>query len=93
MRTDIFSEYPFGQIALRKLAPVSANFRLYAAGWLGNGKVYDVMSVTGAEFREAKSGDNQGKLCIKIPNTSRTVHVTAEEMRKFDQAGNKNSKA
>jgi len=38
------------------------------------------MEVTGAEFREAKSGPNKGKLSVLVPNSKRTVHVHISEM-------------
>ena len=86
MRTDILAEQTFGKIALRKMAPTDPNFRLFKAGWLGDGKKYEVMSVTGAVFRESLSGKNKGKLTKMIAHTSRNVHVTAQEIRDFEIA-------
>lgn len=83
MQEDIFGKMPFGRIALAKLKPASPNFRLYSAGWLETGgppDTWEVMAVTGAEFREAKSGPNRGKLCIMVKGTKRTVHVHRSEM-------------
>lgn len=82
MQEDIFGKMPFGKIALAKLKPASPNFRLYSAGWLEKGppETWEVMAVTGAEFREAKSGPNRGKLCIMVKGTKRTVHVHRSEM-------------
>lgn len=66
------------------MAPTPENFRLYAAEWLGEKpKDWDVMKVTGAEFRVAKSGPNKGKLSVMVEGTKRTAHVTREEMRVF----------
>lgn len=77
---DVFADTTYGKLALEKLAPVGPNFRLYCAGWLGDGTQRDVMDVTGAEFREAKRGPRKGQLCILIPGTKRTAYVTASEM-------------
>lgn len=77
---DVFAETTYGKLALKKLAPVGPNFRLYCAGWLGDGMQRDVMDVTGAEFREAKRGPRKGQLCILVPSTQRTAYVTASEM-------------
>lgn len=81
---DLFADTTFGKLALRKLAPTSPNFRLYSAGWLGDGNQRDVMDVTGAEFREAKQGPRNGELCIVVPGTTRTAYVTADEMAAFN---------
>lgn len=81
MERDFFAEQPFGKAALKKMAPVPENFRLYAAGWLGEKpEDFNVMEVTGAEFRTAKRGPNKGKLAIPVPGTKRTVYVTRDEM-------------
>ena len=40
------------------------------------------MKVTGAEFREAKSGPQKGKLAIMVKGTQRSAYVTREEMNK-----------
>lgn len=77
----MFAEQGFGQLALQKLAPVPENFRLYAAGWLGQRpEDFTVMEVTGAQFRAALRGPNKGKLSILIPGTKRTVYVTRAEI-------------
>lgn len=87
MREDLFAAQSYGKIALQKIKPSSPNFRLYSAGWLETGggpETWEVMKVTGAEFRQAKSGPNKGKLSVMVPNTKRTVHVHATEMRAFE---------
>ncbi|MBN3761103.1 hypothetical protein [Burkholderia sp. Ac-20365] len=92
MQRDIFAEMPFGQIALAKLQPSNPNFRLYSAGWLETGgppETWDEMAVTGAEFREAKSGPNKGKLSVMVPNTKRTVHVHRSEMAAAEKAAHR----
>lgn len=82
MGHDVFAEQSFGKVALQKMAPVPENFRLYCAGWLGDKpESWDVMEVTGAEFRIAKRGPNKGKLSILVPGTKRTVYVTRAEMK------------
>lgn len=85
MSTDIFATCSYGQVALRKLAPVADNFRLYSAGWLGeNPADWKTMKVTGAEFRVAKAGANKGKLAIMVQGTQRSAYVTKEEMQAQD---------
>lgn len=85
LREDIFAPHPYGKAALKKLGPVPENFRLYEAGWLGDRpQDADVMEVRGAEFREAKSGPNKGKLSIMVKDTKRTVYVTRAEMKEFE---------
>lgn len=84
MEKDIFAEQPYGKAALKKLAPIAENFRLYQAGWLGDKpENMDVMKVTGAEFRIAKTGKYAGKLSIIVKGTDRTAYVTKEEIRAF----------
>jgi hypothetical protein len=81
MTNDEFAVQSFGKAAMAKMGNVSNNFRLYHASWLTGQR--DVMSVTGAEFRVAKSGPNKGLLSIKIPGTEKRVFVTAEEIEKY----------
>lgn len=84
MTDDLFADQAYGKAALAKMQPTSPNFRLYCAGWLENGghpDTWEVMVVTGAEFREATRGPNKGKLSILIPGTKKTVHVHISEIR------------
>lgn len=82
MNIDLFAETRYGQVALKKLAPVPENFRLYSAGWLGDKpKDWDVMEVKGAEFRVAKRGPPKGTLSIEIKGSKRTTYVTKAEMQ------------
>lgn len=80
MTVDIFAEQVYGKIALKKMAIDNENFRLYAVRWMGDGRSHDVMEVTGAVFRIAKSGINKGCLSIMVKGTKRTAYVTAAEM-------------
>lgn len=41
------------------------------------------MEVTGAEFREPKSGPNKGKLCIIIPGSIRSTKLMRDELDAF----------
>lgn len=84
MREDIFAQETYGKIALQKIKSNDQNFRLYEAGWLGDGRTREVMEVTGAVFREALSGKNKGQLTIIVPNTTQKVFVTAREMNEFE---------
>lgn len=85
METDVFAEYSYGKIALRKMGPVDPNFRLYLAGYLGKGNERDCMEVKGAVFRHALRGPNKGRLSVMVPGTEKTAYVTADEMRVFDK--------
>lgn len=81
MTVDVFAPTPYGKVALRKLAPIPENFRLYSAGWMeDHPDDFSVMKVSGAAFRAAKTGPNKGKLSILIRGTDRTVYVTKEEI-------------
>ena len=42
---------------------------------------WHVMEVVGAQFRAAKSGQNKGKLTIKVKGTERRTYVTREEIQ------------
>lgn len=75
---DIFAEQPYGQLALKKMGKVPANFRLFEAAWLPEGPPpWNTMKVTGAEFRAAKTGPNKGHLTIELPGTRRSVYLDA----------------
>ena len=82
MSEKVFEQQAFGKAALQKIGDVSENFRLFDAGWMGNGNL-DTMRVTGAEFRAAKSGPNKGRMTVMVPNTKQTVYVTKSEMQPF----------
>lgn len=84
MREKVFEHTSYGKAALYKLGEVPENFRIYACGWLGNGQQFEVMQVLGAEFREAKSGKNKGKMCIMVEGTQRETWVTKAEMSNYD---------
>ena len=89
MEIDFFAKHSYGKLALQRMAPISENFRLYEAGWLGKKpEDWNVMKVTGAVFRKAKTGPHKGKLSIMIKDTQRNVHLTREEMQAFDEAEN-----
>jgi hypothetical protein len=95
MQKDLFAEFSYGQIAIEKIKPTSQNFRLYRAGWLetgGHPDTWEVMEVTGAEFRAAMTGKNKGKMTIVVPNTRRTAHVHVSEMRAYEAAHSSVSK-
>ncbi len=81
MAKDLFAKEKFGKIALKRIGNVNKNFRLFLAGWMGKGDQRDIFEVRGAEFREAKTGKNKGKLCIKVPGTERKVYLTQHELK------------
>jgi hypothetical protein len=80
MRKDLFAQYPFGQIALTKIGSADPNFRLFCAGWMGNGNRREVMQIQGAVFRESTRGTTKGQLSIMVPGTRQSAFVTAAEM-------------
>lgn len=87
MIEDLFAKQSYGKIALQKLNPSSPNFRLYSAGWVETGggpETWEIMEVIGAEFREAKSGPNKGKLTVMVEDTKRKVHVHKSEMKTYE---------
>lgn len=86
MRYDLFAEFSFGKIALKKIEPESPDFRLYMFGFTGRGNQHEEMKVSGAVFREPLRGPNKGTLSIMVPKTSRTVYVTATEIAAFENA-------
>lgn len=84
MREGIYEKMDFGQLALKKLGDVPANFRLYVAGIKPDPpKEWTHMEVTGAEFREPKSGPNKGKLCIIVPGSIRSTKLMRDELDAF----------
>lgn len=86
MEVDVFGATTYGKVALQKFAPVSATFRIYRAGWLGDrNQKWEVMEVAGADFHVAQDGREKGKLAIKIKGSERTTHVTRAEMRAFEE--------
>ena len=84
MTEKFYEQYPYGKAALKKMGNVPENFRLYSAGLQGRYPDFHGMEVSGAEFREAKTGKNKGKLYIMIANTRRTVYVSNAEIAAED---------
>lgn len=84
MTKKIFEGLPFGKAALKKMGDVPENFRLYFAEMKGKYPDYHGMQIEGAEFRQAKTGKNKGKLSILIKGTKRSTYVTAAEIRAED---------
>lgn len=90
MTEDLFASTTFGKIALEKIKPQNPNFRLFCAGWLEDGppETWETMKVSGAEFREAKTGPNKGKLSVMLPGTKRTVYIHKMELQAHEAAAN-----
>jgi hypothetical protein len=93
MDIDLFADTNYGKLALQKIAPTNPDFRLYYAGWMGKDNDRQVMKVTGAVFRLAKSGKLKGQLSIMVPDTSRTAYVTPDEMTALENSEVQNNKA
>ena len=82
MDKDVFADCTYGQIALKKLAPVPETFRLYSAGWIEEKpKDWKTMKVTGADFSVAKAGPNKGQLSIMVKGSTRSAFVSRAEMQ------------
>lgn len=87
MQERIFEETAAGKAAMAKIGEVPDNFRLYQFAWMEERpEDWETMQLTGAEFREAKSGPNKGKLSIKIKGTDKTVYVTKEQISRHADA-------
>lgn len=81
MKDDPMGNTSYGRAAKEKMGDLPENFRIYGAGWLGDDpKHWDTMHVVGAEFREAKSGKNKGRLTIMIPGTKREVWINKQDI-------------
>lgn len=72
MENDLFLEYPFGRVAIRKMKPTHPNFRLFQAEWDDKSS----MIVRGAVFDE----DVDGSLCIINKDTIVKVVVSIDEI-------------
>jgi len=77
---DVFKDTKYGQAALRKLAPVAENFRLYCCGYIEKNAPFEIMKCTGAVFREAKSGPSKGELVVVVKGTERSAYVAQAEI-------------
>lgn len=85
MTTDIFAQESYGKKALEKMrkahGELHPNFRLFLVEWLGEKPPFEIMRVVGAQFRKATRGPNKGKLCILVPGSKLTTHLTAAEVK------------
>lgn len=72
--------------ARAKMKNLPENFMIYKFNWLGdlNDRENNVMEVTGAVFREAKSGPRKGKLCMMVKGTERKVFLTPDDVKAID---------
>jgi len=76
---DVMSRTSYGKAALKKFGAVPEGFEIFAAGWIGKTpKDCNAMRVTGAQFKGRK----------RVPNTTMTTIVTAEEMDAEDMTPN-----
>ena len=84
MSESIFEGTSYGKAAMEKFGPVAENFRIYYVGWVEERpEEWETIRITGAEFRKAETGPDQGKLSIKLKGTDKTVYVTREQARKY----------
>ena len=74
--------------AKAKMKGLPENFMIYKFNWLGDlgDRENCVMEVTGAVFREAKSGPRKGKRCMIVKGTDRTVFLTPTDIEAIDEA-------
>lgn len=77
MQEPTLEKFPLGMAAIKKLGEVSENFRLYYGGWSGDGLSFRFI---GAEFAVAKHGPEAGSLSVMVPNTKRSVTLSAKEV-------------
>lgn len=75
MQEPTFEKFPLGMAAIKKLGEVPENFRLYYGGWYRDG-----LRFIGAEFAVAKHGPEAGSLSVMVPNTKRSVTLSAREV-------------
>lgn len=68
--------------ARKKLKNLPDDFLLYNFSWIGDIGDDDncVMQVTGAQFREAKTGPRKGQLCIEVKGTERKAFLSTTEV-------------
>lgn len=78
-----FQNDPLAKFALIKMGAVPEGFLIYRFSWLGEDDLA-VMEVTGAVFREAKSGPRKGQQCIKVKGTEKSCYLTTDEVRKLN---------
>ena len=81
-----FLTYPPSLAAAHKLGEIPDGFMFYEWEWIGdNPKQWTIMKVTGAVFREAKSGPRKGERVIKVSRTQQSIYVTSDEINKFKE--------
>ena len=74
-------------LAKTKFANTPENFLIYAFEWLGDTQTDNcIMKITGAVFREAKSGPRKGQRVIKVDDTDQMVFFTPKEIEVFMEA-------
>lgn len=74
--------------ARAKMKNLPENFLIYKFSWLGDTSDRDncVMEVTGAVFREAKSGPRKGQRCIMVKGTDKQAFLTPDDIDELDKA-------
>jgi hypothetical protein len=78
---DDFSDFPPSMAGMKKLKDVQDGFSFYCFEWLGDKpSEWTTMKLTGAVFREAKTGPRKGQRVVMVPGTTRTAYVTVDEI-------------
>ena len=77
--------------ARAKWKNLDPNFFVYLYSWKGEfaDRGNCIMEITGAVFREAKSGPRKGQKCIKVPNTERSTFLTSTEVDDLNKQNTK----
>lgn len=67
------------------------DFFVYLYSWKGehDDRENCIMEITGAVFREAKSGPRKGQKCIKVPGSERTTFLTSAEVDDLNKRNKK----
>ena len=83
-----FAQEAFGKIAFERAAEGNPDFQLYEVGWLetgGHPSTWSVLECKGAIFRESTRGPRKGQKCIMVKGSKRTVYVTKDEMKAWEE--------
>lgn len=87
MADEMMTNYPPSLACAAKMkGGVPSGFAFFAFEWLGDSPDgWDVMKLTGAVLREAKSGPRKGERVIQVKGAERVVFVTSEEIKRAER--------
>lgn len=80
--------FDFVALARSKMKDLPENFLIYKFNWLGDmdDRENNIMEVTGAVFREAKSGARKGQVCMMVKGTDRKVYLSPTDIKSIDES-------